>query len=174
MNIHYYRRGFNLVELMTTVTVASILLAIGVPALNSVQLQIRAKSNISTIQHSLKFARNMAINYGARVTVCPLLDGKCHKNWQDGYAIFVDTGSVNQFNSGDILLKQIGAFHREDIIQYNRNGVRFLPDGLASGTNGTLTYCPEAHDNPYSQAIVINQAGRARYSTKKNIQCSIL
>ncbi|WP_076542948.1 GspH/FimT family pseudopilin [Shewanella sp. UCD-KL21] len=173
MNIHYYRRGFTLVELMTTVTVASILLAIGVPALKSVQLQIRAKSNISTIQHSLQFARNMAINYGVRVTVCPLNDGKCSTDWQAGYAIFLDTGKSNQLDAEDTILKQINPFHGDDIIQYNRKAVRFLPDGLASGTNGTLTYCPEVNDSPYSQAIVINQAGRARYSTKKNIQCTI-
>ncbi|MDO6679816.1 GspH/FimT family pseudopilin [Shewanella sp. 4_MG-2023] len=171
MNIHYYRRGFNLVELMTTVTVASILLAIGVPALNSVQLQIRAKSNISTIQHSLKFARNMAINYGARVTVCPLVDEKCSTDWRSGYTIFLDTGISNQLDTEDTILKQISPFHANDIVQYNRKAVRFLPDGLASGTNGTLTYCPEIHTSPYSKAVIVNQAGRVRYSTKKLISC---
>ncbi|WP_428848369.1 GspH/FimT family pseudopilin [Shewanella electrodiphila] len=169
--MQYYRHGFNLVELMTTVTVASILMAIGLPSLKSLQLQIRAKSNISTIQHSLQFARNMAINYGSRVTVCPLNDGKCHKDWQAGYVIFLDSGTSNQFDIGDQVLKQISPFDSNDIVQYNRLAVRFLPDGLASGTNGTLTYCPEIHTSIYSKAVIVNQAGRVRYSTQKQIMC---
>lgn len=171
MNIQYYCRGFNLIELMATVTIASILMSIGLPTFKSIQLQIRAKSNISTIQHSLQFARNMAINYGTRVTVCPLVDGKCDTNWQAGYTIFLDTGISNQLDAGDTILKQISPFHSDDIVQYNRKAVRFLPDGLASGTNGTLTYCPETHTSPYSKAVIVNQAGRVRYSTKKEIIC---
>ncbi|MDP5145128.1 GspH/FimT family pseudopilin [Shewanella sp. ULN5] len=172
MYLPRHNTGFNLVELMTTITITSLLSVIAFPSFNAIQLQSRVDSNIRTIQHSMQFARNMAISYGTRVTVCPLEQGKCSNNWQAGFSIFSDNGVMNQLDSKDKILKKINAFHVNDIVQYNRKAVRFQPDGLASGTNGTLTYCPETFDSPYSRAVIINQAGRARFSTNKDIKCS--
>ncbi|GAA0789209.1 MULTISPECIES: GspH/FimT family pseudopilin [Pseudomonadati] len=172
MNLIRHHYGFNFVELMTTITITSLLSVIAFPSFKAIQLQLRVDSNIRTIQHSMQFARNMAISYGTRVTVCPLEQGKCGNNWQAGFSIFSDTGVMNQLDAQDIILQEINPFHSQDIIQYNRRALRFQPDGLASGTNGTLTYCPETFDSPYSEALIINQAGRVRFSTKKNIACT--
>jgi len=171
MNLPRHNCGFNFVELMTTITITSLLSVIAFPSFNAIQQQWRVDSNISTIQHSMQFARNMAISYGTRVTVCPLEQGKCGNNWQGGFSIFSDAMPTNQVDPQDIILTEVGPFNAKDIIQYNRPAVRFQPDGLASGTNGTLTYCPETFDSPYSKALIINQAGRVRFSTKKNIAC---
>ncbi|MCW3173436.1 GspH/FimT family pseudopilin [Shewanella subflava] len=172
MNLPRHNCGFNFVELMTTITITSLLSVIAFPSFNAIQQQWRVDSNISTIQHAMQFARNMAISYGTRVTVCPLEQGKCGNNWQGGFSIFSDNGVTNELDSKDKILKEINAFHANDIVQYNRKAVRFQPDGLASGTNGTLTYCPEKFNSPYSKAVIINQAGRVRFSTKKDIKCA--
>ncbi|MCL1141476.1 GspH/FimT family pseudopilin [Shewanella gaetbuli] len=175
--IHYTRpivfhAGFNLIELMAIVAITSILATIAVPSFKAVQLQIRASSNISAIQQALYLARNMAINYGTRVTVCPLEHRNCGRNWQAGFSIFTDSGQTNFLDSQDRVLKVINAFNTNDIVQYNRKAIRFQPDGLASGTNGTFTYCPEKFDSPYSKAVIINQAGRVRLSKKRKIICA--
>ena len=171
MYLPRHNTGFNLVELMTTITITSLLSVIAFPSFNAIQLQSRVDSNIRTIQSSMQFARNMAISYGTRVTVCPLDQGKCSNNWQAGFSIFSDAMPTNQLDAQDVILREMGPFHRLDIIQYNRPALRFQPDGLASGTNGTFTYCPETFDSPYSKALIINQAGRVRFSTMKNIAC---
>ncbi|WP_285164691.1 GspH/FimT family pseudopilin [Shewanella goraebulensis] len=163
--------GFNLVELMTSITIFGLLSTIAFPSFKSLQQQFRVDSNLRTIQNSMQFARNIAINYGTRVTVCPLVNGKCGRDWEQGFSVFTDSGTTNQVNSSDVIMLEVSQFHEEDIIQYNRLALRYQPDGLASGTNGTLTYCPQTIDSPYSRALVINQAGRVRYSTKKNITC---
>lgn len=168
-NIH--DRGFNLIEILTTITIMGLFTVMALPSFKALIQQLRVDSNLRTIKQSVAFARNMAINYGARVTMCPLKQDKCAKEWQNGFTIFIDKGKSNQLDANDTLLLSISQFHQEDIIQYNRKAIRFQPDGLASGTNGTLTYCPEDYTSPYSQALVINQAGKARYSTKKTITC---
>ncbi|WP_319593231.1 GspH/FimT family pseudopilin [Shewanella donghaensis] len=171
MNIQYYRRGFNLVELMTSITIFGLLSVIAFPSFKSLQQQFRVDSNLRTIQQSMLFARNVAINYGTRVTVCPLVDGKCGGKWNQGFSVFTDSKTINQLNENDVVMLEVSQFHEEDIIQYNRLALRYQPDGLASGTNGTLTYCPESIDNPFSKALIVNQAGKVRYSTKKLITC---
>ncbi|PKH31839.1 GspH/FimT family pseudopilin [Shewanella sp. ALD9] len=164
-------KGFNLIELMTTLSIFSLLTLIALPSMLAINQNVRANSNIRLIQNTLSFARNTAINYGTRVTVCPISSGKCNTDWSIGLTVFIDSGQKNVIDGNDILLRETNEFNENDIIQYNRKSIRFQPDGLASGTNGTLVYCPDDINNQYSKAVIINQAGRIRFSKKKNIVC---
>ncbi|MGL5360917.1 MAG: GspH/FimT family pseudopilin [Shewanella sp.] len=166
-------RGFTLIELIVTLAVLLILITIGAPSLVGLYEQSRADLAIRELQQTLLYARNTAISYGAPITACGLNDeGKCTSNWQQGVSVFTDSGVVNQVDGQDKVIQSQGAFNENDIVQYNRDAVRFQPDGLAYGTNGTLKYCPSSASSPYSQALVVNQAGRVRLSTDKNIKCS--
>lgn len=163
--------GFTLIEAMVTLVIASILIGVGIPSTKSLYAHIRADSNIRKLQQSLTFARNHAIAYGAKVTMCPLEQGKCQKDWQGGYSIFIDSFPTNEFNSYDTLIYKSSAFAREDTVAYNRLAIRFQPEGLASGTNGTLKYCPGNASSEYSRAVIVSQSGRIRFSKKKVINC---
>lgn len=167
-----YLKGFSLIELITVLSISIILLTIGVPRLTDFYTRYRADSSIRLIQQTLQFARNQAISFNSKVTVCALIDEKCHSNWQAGLTVFIDINSNNQLDGNDKKLYTTNAFDSKDTVKYNRTVIRFLPDGLASGTNGTLKYCPSSPTSPYSQAIVINQAGRSRVSTDSNINCT--
>lgn len=168
MDKHY---GFNLIELMVTLIVATILIGIAAPSLSNLYDAQRANSSIREIQQTLQFGRNAAISYGLRVTICPLKDNQCDENWQNGLSVFTDSGVTNQLDANDKLLLSTRPFHPRDTVDYNRAAVRFQPDGLASGTNGTLTYCPTSANNPNSKAVIVNQAGRVRFSNKQQISC---
>ncbi|MBB1428274.1 MULTISPECIES: GspH/FimT family pseudopilin [unclassified Shewanella] len=160
-------KGFGLIEVIVTTLVVMLMSLIAIPSFKSVNEQVRVKSNIITIQQSLQFARNMAINYGRRVTVCNLEDNNCTKQWHKGFTVFLDGSQKNELSVDDIILLQVPSFNENDFVYYNRTSVRFQPDGLASGTNGTFRYCPNSIDSPYSKAVIINQSGRVRFSKKK-------
>ncbi len=162
--------GFSLIELITTILIAAILLTIGIPSLIDFYVRYRADSAIGTIQQTLQFARNQAISLNQKVTVCALTNNQCSSNWQMGLTVFIDINGNSQIEANEPRIFTTGAFPTTDIVSYNRNSVRFLPDGLASGTNGTLKYCPSSPTSPYSRALVVNQAGRIRLSTDK-INC---
>ena len=164
-------KGFTLVELMTALSISSLLTLIAIPSLLALNQKVRADSNIRLIQNTLAFARNSAINYGTRVTVCPISSGECSSDWSIGLTVFIDSGQKNVIDGNDVLLRETNEFNEKDIIQYNRKSIRFQPDGLASGTNGTLVYCPDDINSPYSAAVIVNQAGRMRFSKKKTIVC---
>lgn len=163
--------GFSLVELIITLLIAAILLGVGVPSLADSYRHFRADSNIQKIQQHLLFARSHAISYGARITVCPLDNNLCINQWQQGLTVFIDNGEYGKFEADDKILFQLEAFHHEDTVSYSRSAIRFLPTGLASGTNGTLRYCPGSADSPYSRAVIISNAGRIRLSQDKEIAC---
>lgn len=167
-----YQQGFGLIELIITLSVLAILLAIGVPQLTDLYTNYRADSSIRIIQQTLLLARNQAISYNKKVTACAVINEKCDSNWQVGLTVFIDTNNDNQLDSNDKKLYTTNAFHSKDIVKYNRIAIRFQPDGLVSGTNGTLKYCPLSATSPYSRAIIINQAGRIRFSTENNINCN--
>ena len=165
--------GFTLIELMVTLAIMVLLMTIGIPSLINLYEHIRADSAARVLQQTLQRGRNTAISYGIQVTICGLSDeGKCGANWQLGLSVFTDSGTVNQVDGSDKVLYQTGEFNAKDIVQYNRAAVRFKPDGLASGTNGTLKYCPGSETSSNSRAIVVNQAGRVRFSTEKAITCT--
>jgi len=163
--------GFTLIELMTTLVVAIVLTGIAAPSLTDLHVSYRARTAIKTIQQTLQLGRNQAISYGSRVTACPIKNNRCVRDWKIGITVFTDSGETYTIDGADKIIFATSPFHSDDIINYNRLAVRFQPDGLASGTNGTLKYCPLSSDNKHAKAVIINQAGRVRFSTKDNIKC---
>ncbi|GIU45858.1 type IV minor pilin protein FimT [Shewanella sairae] len=158
--------GFTVTELMVAMVVVTILISIATLSLKSIYAHVRSDSNIRTIQQSIQLARNYAIAYGLRVTVCPLQAQICTNNWQQKITVFTDSSTSNTLDGVDQVIHTLGPFSKNDFVTYNRAAIRFQPEGLASGTNGTLRYCPDAFDNKYSRSIIVSQSGRVRLSTK--------
>nr|WP_180961201.1 MULTISPECIES: GspH/FimT family pseudopilin [unclassified Shewanella] len=166
------KHGFTLIELMVTLAVSATLIAIAVPSFTALYAYIRADTNIRKIQQSIQLARNHAITYGIRVTVCPIEHQRCSANWHENISIFTDTGQSNIIDGNDRLVYLLGPFNPRDTIVFNRVSIKFQPDGLAAGSNGTLKYCPDSTRSSYAKAIVINRSGRARFSSRNDIDCS--
>ncbi|NRD72814.1 type II transport protein GspH [Shewanella sp. VB17] len=163
--------GLTLVEAMATLAISTIVISVGVPNFQSLYEYFRCDTSTRKIQQTLKLARNYAISYSSQVTVCPIESNKCSRNWQLGLTIFTDLGEKNTIDGTDNIIHKTGPFSSKDFIIYNRRSIRFQPTGLASGTNGTLRYCPSKINSEYSKAIIISQAGRIRFSKKNNITC---
>ena len=158
-------KGFSLIEMIVTLTIAVILATVAVPNLTKAYDFYRAESNVSKVKSFFMTARNQAISYGARVTVCPLEGNRCNNDWSKGMTMFVDTGAYSTLDGDDKVLKVMPAFPPADSVQYSRTAVRFLPTGLASGTNGTFKYCPSSKNSEQSVGLVVNNNGRIRSAT---------
>ncbi|MCL1123047.1 GspH/FimT family pseudopilin [Shewanella surugensis] len=163
--------GFTLVELMTILAVATTLVLVAVPSLTAIYHHLRADSNIRHILQTLQLARNQAMNYGYTVTACPLIEKTCTEDWHQGIDVFFDNDQANKLDGDDKLIYQTGKFNDADFVTFNRTSIRFKTNGMASGTNGTLKYCPGDPSSSYSKAIIISQSGRVRFSSDTNISC---
>jgi type IV fimbrial biogenesis protein FimT len=85
--------GFTIIELMMTIAVLAVGLAIGVPQLNQFILNNRLISQINTLNSSLALARSEAVKQNALTVVCVSSDGAdcaADTDWSAGWIVFVD------------------------------------------------------------------------------------
>lgn len=95
--------GFTLVELMITLAVAIIVLAVGIPMYGSIVANNRAIAQANLFITALNMAKSEAVTQGIPVTVCANDDAanvnaatlKCgnSNDWANGWFVFQDNGA---------------------------------------------------------------------------------
>lgn len=85
-----HQRGFTLIELMVTVTLTAVMLAIGVPSFRSFVATQRVKSTSFDVAAALLLARSEAVKRNRPVTVTPV-GGAWTSGWtvQDGATVLM-------------------------------------------------------------------------------------
>lgn len=164
--------GLTLVELIVTIVIAGILITVGVPSFTSLYEASRSDSSIRTIQSSLTFARNQAVSYGARVTLCPLSSDSCTNNWKNGFTIFIDRGARGNIDGDDQIIKIIGPFNSKDYVTHSSSSVSFSADGLVLEGAGDISYCPSSKTSSNSKAASVSVSGSIKLSGDSNITCT--
>jgi type IV fimbrial biogenesis protein FimT len=157
------QRGITLIELLMTIAIASMLIAMGVPALGSMLARSHQQSAESALQASLMHARELAITRSEQVVVCPTQDGKsCTSDdlWQGGWMIGAD---LDHDREPDAPLARFDAMpaNMRIVSSQGRPRVVFQPDGSAGGSNAELTVC-HAGDVKEGRAVVVANSGRVR------------
>ena len=120
MKILHLHAGFTLIELMIAITVAAVLLVVGIPSFQYAVLNGRVKTAASDFHISLLLARSEAIKRGVNITV-----GDNGNGWdiKDGTEI---VRSYNDLNADVDLLCDIDGDDSADTcpasITINRNG----------------------------------------------------
>ena len=84
-------RGFTLIELMVTLTIAAILLAFGMPQMREFIADQRVRSAISDIHGDLVFARADALGNQRRTVVV----AKTGMDWNAGWSVCVAATSTS-------------------------------------------------------------------------------
>jgi type IV fimbrial biogenesis protein FimT len=164
--------GLTLLELLITITIASILAAIAGPSFSALLKNNRLSADSNDLLADLALARSEAAKRGVRVTLCASNTGtSCSgANWADGRIVFVDRGTAGTVDAGDEILRVTSALRGPDRLLTaasftNNNYVQYRPKGAADST-GTFTLCAGTS----SRTITINTTGRAMLGT--NGTCS--
>lgn len=94
-----------LIELLTVVSIAAILFALGVPSYRYVTTSNRVSAEVNSLLSDMQFARSEAVKEGQMVTVCPSSSiananqTQCDANstnWQNGWIVFSDINGNQQ------------------------------------------------------------------------------
>ena len=142
------QKGLTLVELMITLAVAIILIAVGMPLFSGIAANNRAVSQANSFLTAFKLARSEAVKRAEPVSVCAVANPNavpvnCGTNaqWGNGMLVFTDGGTAGTVDGSDTRLKVFtitsagatatttGAF-----VRFGRQG-DVMPGGVT--TNGT-------------------------------------
>ena len=86
-------KGFTLIELMVTVALVAILMAVAVPSVTTFQRNAQLTSFSNTLLSAINAARGEAMKRGQSAMVVPV-DGS---NWSSGWVVFVDLDKSQAF-----------------------------------------------------------------------------
>lgn len=166
------RNGFTVIELMVTLSIAAILLTLGVPAFHEYSLRQRMNASISALHSDLLYARSQAIYRNTEVVACPGNPvGGCSvsSDWTLGWIVFSDSNTDRQHQVDEELLRH--GQGQENIMIHastGRSSFRFYPNGSTPGSNGSFSLCglggPE-----HARKLVISNLGRIRRDEAENL-----
>ena len=165
MRIHAHGTGFTVLELLVVLTIAAVLLVLGVPSLQQFTQRQHMKAAIGGLHNDLLLARSEAVFTGIEVIACPgAPDTGCSDSldWTGGWIVFADTNGDRQRQADETLLRHGQLFERLRVTgSRGRRYVRFYPDGSAPGSNGSFYFCG-AGGPPAARKLVVSNVGRIR------------
>jgi type IV fimbrial biogenesis protein FimT len=166
--------GFTIIELMITLVVAAILLAVAAPSFQDIIQNNRLTTEINTLSASLNLTRSEAITRGGSATLCKSNDSvNCvaAANWHDGWIVFEDTNENGNTDPGETIIRVVNALTAgTTLVSSVGDSITFGPEGFsAAGSTGTgtLTLCDD-RDETSARALNINAAGRASLAIDSN------
>ncbi|RMF18737.1 MAG: prepilin-type N-terminal cleavage/methylation domain-containing protein [Gammaproteobacteria bacterium] len=157
-------RGFTLVELLVTITLLALLLALAVPGLSGMAERQASDSTQANIRRLLSAGREAAIQQNAVTTVCPSRDGsQCSGNWQDTWLVFSDPNGNRTVDSGEAILLRWQPDARVRFVSRpaTLQAIQWSPSGITAGTFGSLIWCAGGAKQTLRQVSVTLQ-GRIR------------
>jgi type IV fimbrial biogenesis protein FimT len=165
------QRGFTLVELMTSLSVAGISLAIAIPSFTNMvnnNRRITAVNRIVTTMHS---ARSEAITRNQQVTVCASKNGTAcdGDGWNAGWLFFVDLDRDRAVDIGEPILGTGPAIPKLDVdSSVFPSFFAYRPSGRIMGADvdaneGQFTVC-DSRGADYARVLIVSQSGQPRLS----------
>ena len=158
-------RGFTLVELLVTMALVAILLAVGIPSYQSITTSNRMAGEMNALIGDLQVARSEAVKQGLTVTICPSNSTAApyacsnSSNWSGGWVIFVGVSSATSSNP----LRLQPSLGGTDVLQSNSTtavqAVSFNRNGFSTNT-GSITLNDANSTVDRRRCAVIAAAGR--------------
>ncbi len=161
-------QGYSLLELLMTITLAAVILTLGLPSFANLAARQKQSVEINALFHAIHLARKESIMRKKVVSICPTFDGQSctpGRDWSGGFLMFqnTDRDEPPQVDDGEPVLYGHQAGETVEIAA-NRRGFT-LRATFKRATNGTIVVCDRARRIP-PKALVISYTGRPRVALK--------
>ena len=151
-------RGFTAVELMVTVAVLGVLVALAAPSFTSIMENWRVRQTVEELQSTLYYARSEAIKSSGGISIVADDDG-----WSEGWKV-VRAGSADPLQQtsapkGTAITLETGTF---DTIHLDRWGMMSDDDNGAAIDLSFLLTAEGKDQNSYgSRRLCVSKGGRS-------------
>ena len=167
-----HERAFSLYDALVTLTVVSTLTTVAVPSFQQLTTGQRMAGAVNSLITALHLARSEAIKRGERATLCPSATGRECRNggangvvWEEGYLLYIDRNGNREFDADETAVRVFGAVEGLRIRSVHRDQVTYQPNGMASGSTITITFCDKrGRGDP--RAVIVSNSGRPRTSAR--------
>lgn len=161
-------RGMTAVELLFTMAIAALLMALAVPSFRDFVQNNRAAEEANALVGALALARSEAVTRGVPVTVCSSTDNETcadATDWSTGWIVFTDAnapiGVVDVGAPDDTVLRALPELRNGSELTADANFVSYGANGFLTNAAG-VTFdldIPECTGN-HNRQITVNLQGR--------------
>lgn len=165
--------GFTLVELMVTLAIGFVLIAVGMPAIGSLLGDSRVTTQTNKFTKTIILARGEAVKRKMSVAVCSSTDqASCadSNDWSTGWIVFTDdSGTKGALDDTDTLLFSQDGLNGNSSFTTGVNSFRYLNTGTVEGAqNIDYTLSSESCSGTQKRVISIRPQG---YLTVQKTAC---
>ncbi|WP_295006742.1 GspH/FimT family pseudopilin [uncultured Dechloromonas sp.] len=174
--------GLTMIELLITLAVLAILLAIGIPSFEGLLASTRVTNATNELLSAFAQTRSEAIRRGQRVTICISANGaQCTNagNWNQGWIIFRDAARtgivatpadilhVSSATANNIVIQGSAALPR--FISFSSDGQsRTLAGAIQAGNIEVCSTSSALSDNNRARRLQINGSGQVIMTQPQN------
>jgi len=173
--------GFTLIELMVTLLVTGILIAIAVPSFQDATLSSKLGSIANTVVSTVNIAKGEAIKRNAVIKMCASTTGTgcaASGGWQQGWIVFRDIDGDGVLDTDDTLIQKQAALSAglkltaQDSDGNALHVIVFQPTGVGT-TYSVMTLCrSQPKVGKQERVISISATGRTNVSKTSNGICT--
>jgi type IV fimbrial biogenesis protein FimT len=167
--------GFTLVELLVTMVIMAVLLAVVVPTFQETRRANQLASYVNTLHASLILARGEAVKRNGRVVVCKSADGATcltTGRWDQGWIVFGDRDNDAVLDANETVIQRqtalVSGFH----LTGNNNVENYISFRETGAANpGTFTLCQQSSSSTKARQLIVSPTGRPRITKDDVASC---
>ncbi len=157
--------GFSLIELIVTLSVAAIILSIGVPGFQTIVQNNRMSADLNRLVTDLNLARMEAIKRGEDVTICKKntasTDCDNASTWDFGWIVFNDPDRDGVVDADEEIIRVNAELDTGISLTYGNDRITYDSQGFSYGFAGSFVIS-DARGGGYAKTRIISNAGRIR------------
>lgn len=165
------QRGLTLIELMVTMAVAIILLAVGVPLFSGMVGSNRATSEANGLVAALQLARSEAVKRGVATHVCTstsaaTLAANCAggtTDWTPGWFVYADTDGDGALDAPGEVVRQWPGSGQTTVTASANGSVMFTSSGeIRPAVNRDFEFENTSAGGETRRCVMVNVTGQVR------------
>lgn len=174
MDVYNRGKGFTLYELLISIALTAVILALAAPSFQSLVERNSLSVEATKILSLLSYVRTEAIKRNSSVSLCPSLNGlECDSgsSWMDGWIVFSDQAKFGELDHENDRVLRVGEPVTAGYILYSTKHQQWFgyrSDGVSVGSSGSgntsFVICrPEGLIE--GSRVVVSTTGRPRFAS---------